>query len=562
MKVNSFRKSLLPSLISIFIISLIVFPAAAQDQDRIVEKVTVTNVEVPVRVLHKNKPVDNLTKDDFIMYEDGNKVDINGFMVKRKTLRFTTDTATGETVQAGPAKPRTFVLVFNITDFNYSFQQAMDYLFTKVLRKGDRVLVLANDTVLEYPVVDDPEKIRTAVEDSLKAESKKARNRLSDYVRRVEGQLKMSRFRRELVPRPTRAGASNEDGKDQRSSRTGLDRIRELFNFLKKYLITWNEYKKRYLTPRVDRFYFFSRYLEKIKGEKWVLNFYQFEIFPRIRIGSSTMMKLKQRAAELFNSKDATANAQGRILDRLLNQLNMDLNVNRSFPNEEISKLFYKVDATFHSFFIKSNKASLSGDLEYSTLSSDIEMVLKGITDLTGGKNITSNNITQSLDQVREVEDVYYILTYAPKDKNKGGKLKIKVPGGKYDVLYDDNFNADYINAYFNKLEKKLKTPDIKVDGFSFSRKVLKFTIKDYLMRNVKSDKIGRIGIRIRLVNTATNKPLFDQKKVFDAKKKEFKISLGAFKRTPKGQYNFLIDARDMFTGKEANFHQNVTVKR
>ena len=43
-----------------------------------------------------------------------------------------------------------------------------------------------------------------------------------------------------------------------------------LIGFLNKYLITWNDYKKRYLTPRTDRFYLFSRFLEKIKSAQTI----------------------------------------------------------------------------------------------------------------------------------------------------------------------------------------------------------------------------------------------------------------------------------------------------
>ena len=55
----------------------------------IIEKVTVTNIEVPVRVLYKNKPVTTLSKDDFIVYEDNKKMEINGFFLKRKKLKTT-----------------------------------------------------------------------------------------------------------------------------------------------------------------------------------------------------------------------------------------------------------------------------------------------------------------------------------------------------------------------------------------------------------------------------------------------------------------------------------------
>jgi hypothetical protein len=511
----------------------------------IVEKVTVTNVEVPVRVLHKGEPVSDLTRDDFVLYENGKKMDIHGFFLKRKKIKITPFEPVETETPGGPEPaPRTFVLVFNVTSYNKEFQKAVDYLFDKVLVPTDQLMVFINDKTREYPGLRDKAEIKQQLIADLKEESQKSQRALLQYINRLEAYLNVNDFRITLH--------SRDDSRPER-----------LISFLNKYLLSWIEYKNRCLMPRVDRFYYFSRFLEKVKGQKWVLNFYQFEFFPRIRLGSNTFIIMRDLASAMSNSSSATHVAYGRKMDTLLNQLEIELNLVQNFPNEEITKLFYKVDATFHSFFIKSENPSTMQDFDYKTVSSDLERVLKGITDVTGGRNITSNQLVQSLETVSEVEDVYYILTYVPKDPNKKGKLKIKVKNRKCDVLYDDNFRADYISEYLEKLEEKLKTPDIRVIDFSFKNKVLAFTVKDFLMRKIEgqSAAVGRIKVHIRLVDE-NNNSLFDQAKVFDAKKDEMKISLPAFQKIGKGNYNFLIDAQDMFTGKEANFHENVTVNR
>jgi hypothetical protein len=516
-----------------------------QEQERIVEKVTVTNVEVPVRVLYKGEPVTDLTKDDFILYESGKKMEINAFYLKRKKIKIT-PTAPVETVETQKAAvlPRTFVLVFNVTSYNDEFQKAVDHLFDKVLLPTDQMMIFANDKTRKYPDLRDKAKIKQQLVADLIEESQKSKRRLQQYINRLEAYLQVNDFRRTFGRRDT-------------------EKTQRLISFLQKYLISWTEYKKLYLTPRIDRFYYFSRFLEKLKTEKWVLNFYQFEFFPRIRLGSDILIKMRNIASELSNSNNATAVAQGRKLDAILTQLSTELNLVQGFPNEEITKLFYKVDATFHSFFITSTNPTTMQDFDYKTVSSDLERVLKGITDVTGGRNITSNQLVQSLETVSEVEDVYYVLTYAPRDPRIKGKLKIKVKNRKCDVLYDDNFRADYISEYLQKLEERIKTPDVRVIDFSFKRKVLAFAVKDFLMRKIEgqSKPVGRIKVRIRLTD-ANGNSLFDSAKILTARKAEMKISIPAFAKIKKGDYNFLIDALDMFTGKEDNFHQNIAVKR
>jgi VWFA-related protein len=530
-----------------------------QEHKPIVEKVTVTNVEVPVRVLHKGEPVPDLTRDDFILYENGKKMDIHGFFLKRKKIKITPLEPMKAEVPGGPEPvPRTFVLVFNVTSYNKEFQKAVDYLFDKVLVPTDQLMVFINDKTREYPGLRDKTLIKQQLVADLKEESKNSRRTLLQYINRLETYLNVNDFRRALHKM-----GDNRSERQIDLQKTDDSQPERLIGFLNKYLISWAEYKNRCLIPRTDRFYYFSRFLEKVKGQKWVLNFYQFEFFPRIRLGSDTFIKMRDLASVMSNSSNVTYNAYGRKIDILLNQLETELNLAQNFPHEEITKLFYKVDATFHSFFIRTENPSTMQDFDYKTVSSDLERILKSITDVTGGRNITSNQLVQSLETVSEVEDVYYILTYVPKDLNKKGKLKIKVKDRKCDVLYDDNFRADYISEYLQKLEEKLKTPDIQVIDFSFKNKVLAFTVKDFLMRKIEgqSAAIGRIKVHIRLVDE-NNNSLFDQAKVFDAKKDEMKISLPAFRKIGKGNYNFLIDAQDMFTGKEANFNENVTVNR
>jgi hypothetical protein len=507
----------------------------------IIEKVTVTNIEVPVRVLYKKKPVTNLSKDDFMVYENNKRMEINGFFLKRKKIKSTVSSEV--TLKEASPLPRTFVLVFSITDFNQHIKRAVEHLFENIFRPNDRLLIFANDKTIRYANLKNKDEIKRQLLTDLKEESYKVRRRLISYINKVETYLNMHDFRRRFHIR-----------RDLRPER--------LISFLKKYLLTWNDYKKKYLTPPVDRFYYFSRYLEEVKTEKWVFNFYQFDLFPKINLDSQTMNKIREISTQLINSREAGAHSMGRLINTLLNKLLVDLNVNSGFPTEDISKLFYKVDAAFHSFFIKNTERISMSDLEYEEVASDIEKTLKEITDITGGQNITSNNLVQSIDTVSESEDIYYILTYVPQDPEKAGKLKIKVKNKKYRVLYDDNFRADYINEYIQRLEEKIKVPEIKIENFSFQGKVLVFTIKDYLMKETGSNPVGRMKVRIRLTNSDEALMLYDQEKICIAKKNEMKVSLGAFKRIARGEYHFFIDATDLFTGKKANTHHNIVVKR
>ena len=140
------------------------------------------------------------------------------------------------------------------------------------MQPTDHVIIFANDVTREYTSLDDISSLKYQIINDLKRESYKAHQRLTRYIHQVESQLKMSG---------------------------------DLIYFLQNYNNTWNEYKKRYLTPPLDRFYYFARYLKKVQGEKYVLNFYQFELFPKIRLGSRTMEAIRNIASALLGTNDA-----------------------------------------------------------------------------------------------------------------------------------------------------------------------------------------------------------------------------------------------------------------
>ena len=544
------KKRLFAAYISLFVIfSFPVFTSQEQktEHERIVEKVTVTNIEVPVRVFYKGEPVTDLKKEDFILFEDNKEMNIHGFFLRRKKIKVTDTKEITVKEKTAPLPMRTFVLVFKITDYNDHIIKAVNHLFENILRKKDRILVFANNKTMSYPNLEKKEKIRVQLLMDLKEESHNARKELLNYINKIETYLNVHDFRRMLSQR--------QDNPEDR-----------LLDFLKKYLRSWNEYKKEYLTPRLDHFYFFAKYLEEIKSEKWVLNFYQFDLFPNIRLGSQTMYKLREITTRLIQSKDPVEYAMGKAIYTILVQLTIDLNAGSGVPMDEIAKLFYKVDATFHTFFIRTINRTAGGDIEYQNVASEVEQILREITKVTGGETITSNNLVKSIKTISEKEDVYYMLTYVPvAPQGNAGKIKIKLKNRKrgYKVFYDDNLRADYIARYLKKMEKKTQTPGIKITDFSFREKVLSFTVSDYMMQAVDDGKTGagKMKVRIRLTDDA-NRLLFDQSKNFSAQKAEMKISLGAFKKIKKGEYHFLIDAIDLLTGKESSFHTAIKVKR
>lgn len=524
------RKTYIFLIVSIFVSSLFfvqLFPdtSGGQEEDKVMETVDVTNFEVPVRVFHKKKLVDNLKRGDFLLYEGGELKKINGFYITRKKI----DTIEDKFAETeGPeVKGRYFVLVFKITEFNDQLKTGLDYLFEKLFNKNDQLLLFVNEKTYFINNLSDPVSVRKVVSRMLHDESIKARQRLSILLDQINSELSHSRFNQVL------AGSMAQPAP-------------EMIKFLERYIFIWDNYRKKYLTPSVDDYYSFARYLQKIDKEKWVINFYQIEMFPKLKNSGEMMREIKSLINTLQASDRGEDVFHSRTLSSLLMKISIALNATTDFPAGEISKLFYKVNTTFHSIFIKTTKTILSQDLEYKRVSTNLENSFREITERTGGSLISSGNISKSVKKLTEKEDILYMLTYTPEEGRKVGKIKIVTKNPDYKVVYDNNMRDKYIQRYFRK--KEMLVPSVKIESTGLKKKDLSIKIVDYFFRLENGKHLGKLKIHIQVVNNS-GKVYFDQKKTIVAGKKSFKVKLNLKNLVP-GEYSIVVDVLDLLTGK------------
>jgi hypothetical protein len=386
-------------------------------QKRVKEEVKVVNVEVPVRVFYKGKAVDNLSITDFKLYENKKQQAISSLNIVKKKIEVNSK-----------KQPRFFLFLFRIYNYNEQFKNGIKYIFENILATDDTLTVLINnDSMMSYRL-NDKEEALSRLEKLIIDQAHLDRSQISSYLKRVEQEIDMRSFKLSL----------------------GQANFISVQDFLKKYLRTWKNYKQKYLFPNLERYYHFAGQLEKIKKEKWVINFYQMEMLPNIIIPGDIKRSLNSFTDKLLESSKAENVSYGRILRNLLNEIEKETNILLDFPTEEIKKLFYKIDTTFHTIFSRTTIGVESRDHESIKITSDIAKCLGDITGASGGIIVSTNDVESAVAKIVKKEDIYYVLTYAPKNPGKTGKLKIKVKK-KYKALYDDNMRSDYIKEYFRK---------------------------------------------------------------------------------------------------------------
>jgi hypothetical protein len=314
--------------------------------------------------------------------------------------------------------------------------------------------------------------------------------------------------------------------------------------YIENYSINMRRYINRHLKPDLSRYYNFARYLQNISREKWIINFLQSDLFPDLDTVQRLFGLLWRFLAELRQgNRRLDFYFDFRSLSRRLTRVSQLIAQTKSFSEKEISKLFYKIKATFHTVFFSSNPATLQKNMEQIGLSNNQTFFLKKITRDTGGETLYNNNLDSALHQISKKENSFYLLSYTPTRPEKIGKIKIKVSNPSYKVVYDDNMRSDYINEFIRSRQKL--NPKIIVERLRVNRKTLSFSISGHKINT--GEKSGRIITRI-IIKDKDNKQVYNQEKSIRPRKRLVKFSI-KFDWLKNGKYYFIVETRDLLTG-------------
>jgi hypothetical protein len=508
-------------ILVVFLLGIALLPVFSQPGETIKEEVLVVNVEVPVRVFLDGKPVDNLTKDDFLLYEGKKQQQINGFFIKKRKIGTPSSWPNTEKDRNPMFMPRYFVLNFRISDYNRELQEGLGYMFEKILRDNDRLLVIANEKQLFFPNLQEKDKVYTEIGGVLSQQAQLARTRLFSAMQKIKNQMSMyyNVF-------------SSPNG--------GV--IKAAYDMIKMQGEIREEYYKLYILPDLPKYIHLAKHLEKIKLEKWVINFYQPELFPLLnedgRIGRQVRSFIdKYNAGGLPHER--------RVMDKINRTMDLEMNEASVLMVKDIGKLFYRVDAAFHSIVIPTPLNSNSDDYEYKTTPTSIENTLRHITTETGGALLTSTQLPESLKTIEAMESVFYVLTYAPFEPGKKEEIRIKTRNENYKVVYDDNTRGAHLAEY---LEKNMKEfPTVCLSEFSIDNKVLHAVIKDFLVPKQPRGASGQVSLRL-VVKDQKNHIIYNQSKNLLPTKDFVTISI-PLEWLKQGEYFIIGDVTDLLTG-------------
>ncbi len=493
-----------------------------EPQEPIIENITVTNTQFPVRVFLEGRPVGGLSKKDFTLFVDDKETPINGFYETKKKLNSLQDRSMGKKGPVEAAPPRLFIVIFNISDYNLNLEQDIDMLFQEILRLDDRFIVISNNYFLPETTLKDPELEKRIVVETLRKEADKLRMSILE----VESELKVQA--NNFVSRLS-------DPTERRQPDFPYEVFREFFS---NYILTFEQFKKGYFELAKEQYIKIAEYLKSQDAEKWILNFFQVGLFPRFKMHGQI-----QGALNLYTESNREDQAMDIRMKALIMELLPKLEDVDKWMVDNISRLFIDSGATIHTLLKRPKNTNFLDHYEYQPISTDSESILREIARLTGGSLVHDKSAAEFVAEISAKEDIYYMLTFEPEN---------------YRLVYDNKKKPHLFRKILDKIKEY--NPQVKIGTISLVNDTLlvKITrIKTVPLGNMNDSRIGRIEAKVMIVDS-DSKVIWESRKFYKCKESEsvFQTVIPPLK---KGNYNVLVEVKDLLSWYTDAAGENIT---
>jgi VWFA-related protein len=343
----------------------------------------VVNVEVPVRVFDGDKFVDNLTLDDFLVYENGKRQSVAALYLVRKTEIQKEESAGAATTKPVPKTRRNIVLLFEVNDPMPKLDEAVDYFFDKVFLADDRVAVATPHGTYHLK----PETVASASRPEI---AKQLKSRLRKDI--IDGSSEYKQILRDIRDLQDKFDI-DADLKEQML----MDYVRRL-----RDRISLDESRLRQ----------FAAALKTQEGQKYVFLFYQREriVLPPLSDFAST---------ELYKSLN--------------------------FNPQDVEHLFADASLTVHFIYLTQSTTGSLGiqdsrrddTLRAQDITANVYAAFREMAQASGGLTEATGNPLASFQKAVMASENYYLLYYVPKDYQADGKfkeIKVMIKGRSYRV--------------------------------------------------------------------------------------------------------------------------------
>jgi len=381
-------------------------------------EVIVTNIEVAARVLEGNQFINDLTIEDFELYEDGILQKIEALYLVNKA-----NIEREETLKRfNPALSRHYYLLFQITDYNPKLEEAIDYFINQVLQPEDTLMIwtsikrynLSSNAIKTMP----RETISKEMQKIIRKDTKIGAMQYRDLMR------SLTRLVRSISSGGTGMGVMTDMETDSTSSMFGLDttlpRYRDALQKMENLRIV----DEKMLIQ-------FANILKRQEGENIVFFFYQREFRPEIQSSTlNTMISMNQDNPSVMGDLQDLFQAYHREIQ---------------FDTDKIKQAFADSSILFNFIFMNMTPKNVPG-VHMREQSEDVFSTLSEAAKATGGIVDSSQNPAAGFKNALDTSQYYYLLYYSPKNYIKDGKFKhitVKLKNKDYRITHRAGYYAN-----------------------------------------------------------------------------------------------------------------------
>ncbi len=352
-------------------------------------------------------PLSGLRLEDLALRVNGSACEITGLEEVRQKL-----------ADSSASRPRLVTLVFNIGDFKLDLAPAVEFVFAKVLRPNDRLLVYSNNFFLADHVVTSPESEKKRLLQILAIEKRKykvlyqsARFQMTDLLNSTA----------RLMGGQTTPEAGFQE--PEAGNRQGVypEAIRR--NFIHIMVQTVQAYRKFFLNLGDDRLRRLAGYLCGQDAEKWGFVFYEKPTF--------YVPEPQSLLAEYLSPSDLFKKMYQEL--HVADALNVAA-IGKSFVGGGTWSTLLLTPSDRIPLAVSSEKGTLR--LDRSRIASEGERVFPQISRSNGGVFEDGSKIEPFAAKTEGSEDRFYRLTYAaPATPFREVTLTASVP---CELVYND----------------------------------------------------------------------------------------------------------------------------
>jgi len=392
--------------IKAFFLVIFVFSAAGMFPQQIEEESLVVNIEVPVRVYHGNNFIDNLTIDDFQVYENGKSQKIQAvYLVNERNVA-----RKEERKRFSPDTSRNFYLFFEMSDYDPRVGRAVEYFLKNVIYPGDKLVIVTPTS--SY-------KLRG------KALELKSRD---EIVKQLKGILRKdalvgSSEYRSMIHELTELASSISSSLEQRddiflreeSSTFARDETggfglegRTMGEKLMRYQYILGRLEEmRYVSQ--EKMIDFAELMEDEEGQKYVFLFYQNEYIPQID------PKILTQYMSLYQDRPNIE----QTISGIMNFYRRDI----TFDVEKVKRVYADRSIAIHFLFMSRPQDVIPGVI-FQERSEDIFGAFREMADATGGYIESSMRADLLMKNAVEASKQYYLIYYSPENYVRDGEFK------------------------------------------------------------------------------------------------------------------------------------------